>query len=59
VGESSNVGAPPAIVNAVVDALEPFGVRHVDMPVTPARVWEAIRHSHPPTPETTTTEPPQ
>ncbi|HWT23363.1 MAG TPA: aerobic carbon-monoxide dehydrogenase large subunit [Solirubrobacteraceae bacterium] len=51
VGESSNVGSPPAVVNAVVDALEPFGVRHVDMPVTPARVWEAIRHG--------TTEPPQ
>jgi carbon-monoxide dehydrogenase large subunit len=51
VGESSNVGAPPAIVNAVVDALEPFGVRHCDMPVTPARVWEAIQHG--------TTEPPQ
>ncbi|HEX8103918.1 MAG TPA: aerobic carbon-monoxide dehydrogenase large subunit [Solirubrobacteraceae bacterium] len=51
VGESSNVGSPPAIVNAVVDALEPFGVRHVDMPVTPARVWEAIQNG--------TTEPPQ
>ncbi len=43
VGESANVGAPPAVVNAVVDALEPFGVRHLDMPVTPARVWEAMR----------------
>ncbi len=51
VGESSNVGSPPAIVNAVVDALEPFGVRHLDMPVTPARVWEAIQKG--------TTEPPQ
>ena len=51
VGESSNVGSPPAIVNAVVDALEPFGVRHVDMPVTPARVWEAMQNG--------TTEPPQ
>jgi aerobic carbon-monoxide dehydrogenase large subunit len=51
VGESSNVGAPPAIVNAVVDALEPFGVRHVDMPVTPARVWEGMQKG--------TTEPPQ
>jgi carbon-monoxide dehydrogenase large subunit len=51
VGESSNVGSPPAIVNAVVDALEPFGVRHLDMPVTPARVWEAMRKG--------TTEPPQ
>ncbi|MBX5442361.1 MAG: carbon-monoxide dehydrogenase large subunit [Solirubrobacteraceae bacterium] len=43
VGESSNVGSPPAIVNAIVDALAPFGVRHVDMPATPGRVWEAIR----------------
>jgi aerobic carbon-monoxide dehydrogenase large subunit len=43
VGESANVGSPPAVVNAVVDALEPFGVRHIEMPVTPARVWEAIR----------------
>ena len=51
VGESSNVGSPPAIVNAVVDALEPYGVTHVDMPVTPARVWEAMQKG--------TTEPPQ
>jgi aerobic carbon-monoxide dehydrogenase large subunit len=51
VGESSNVGSPPAVVNAVVDALEPFGVRHIDMPVTPARVWEAMQKG--------TTEPPQ
>ncbi len=51
VGESSNVGSPPAVVNAVVDALEPYGVRHLDMPVTPARVWEAMQKG--------TTEPPQ
>ena len=43
VGESANVGSPPAVVNAVVDALEPCGVRHIDMPVTPARVWEAMQ----------------
>ena len=43
VGESANVGSPPAIVNAVVDALQPFGVRHVDMPVTSARVWQAMQ----------------
>jgi carbon-monoxide dehydrogenase large subunit len=43
VGESANVGSPPAIVNAVVDALEPFGVRHIDMPVTPGRVWQAMQ----------------
>jgi CO/xanthine dehydrogenase Mo-binding subunit len=42
VGESATVGSPPAIVNAVVDALRPYGVRHVDMPCTPSRVWEAM-----------------
>jgi aerobic carbon-monoxide dehydrogenase large subunit len=42
VGESPTVGSPPAIVNAVVDALKPFGVRHLDMPCTPARVWAAM-----------------
>ena len=36
--ESANVGSPPAVVSAVVDALEPFGVRHIDMPVTPSKV---------------------
>jgi carbon-monoxide dehydrogenase large subunit len=43
IGESATVGSPPAIVNAVVDALEPFGVRHADMPLTPARVWAAMQ----------------
>jgi carbon-monoxide dehydrogenase large subunit len=43
IGESSTVGSPPAIVNAVVDALEPYGVRHVDMPCTPDRVWAAMQ----------------
>ena len=43
VGESATVGSPPCIVNAVVDALKPFGVRHVEMPMTPSRVWEAIQ----------------
>jgi carbon-monoxide dehydrogenase large subunit len=43
VGESATVGSPPAVVNAVVDALAPFGVRHVDMPLTPSRVWDAMR----------------
>jgi carbon-monoxide dehydrogenase large subunit len=42
VGESATVGSPPAIVNAVVDALKPFGVRHADMPLTPSRVWDAM-----------------
>jgi carbon-monoxide dehydrogenase large subunit len=43
IGESATVGSPPAIVNAVVDALKPYGVRHVDMPLTPSRVWDAMR----------------
>ncbi len=37
------MGSPPAVVNAVVDALAPFGVRHADMPLTPSRVWEAMQ----------------
>ena len=43
VGECATVGSPPAIVNAVIDALKPFGVRHIDMPLTPSRVWEAMQ----------------
>ena len=44
VGESPNVGSPPAIVDAVIDALyETHGVTHVDMPCTPARVWAAMQ----------------
>ena len=44
VGESPNVGSPPAIVNAVIDALhETHGVDHIDMPCTPARVWAAMQ----------------
>ena len=43
VGESATVGSPPAVVNAVLDALRPYGVRHADMPLTPAQVWRAIQ----------------
>ena len=43
VGETGTIAAPPAVVNAVVDALTPLGVTHIDMPVTPERVWRAIR----------------
>jgi carbon-monoxide dehydrogenase large subunit len=42
-GEAGNIGVPPAVVNALVDALAPFGVRHVDMPLTPERVWRALQ----------------
>jgi aerobic carbon-monoxide dehydrogenase large subunit len=43
VGESATVGSPAAVVNAVMDALKPLGVRHADMPLTPANVWSAIQ----------------
>ena len=43
VGESATVGAPAAIANAVVDALWDLGVRHVDIPITPAKVWKLLR----------------
>jgi carbon-monoxide dehydrogenase large subunit len=43
VGESATVGAPPAIVNAVVDALAHLGVRHIDIPMTPEKVWTILR----------------
>jgi len=43
VGESATVGAPPAIANAVVDALWHLGVRHVDIPITPFKVWKILR----------------
>jgi carbon-monoxide dehydrogenase large subunit len=42
-GEAGTVGALPALVNALVDALRPLGVRHVEIPATPERVWAAIR----------------
>jgi len=42
-GEAGTVGALPAVMNAVIDALAPLGVRRLDMPVTPERVWRAIR----------------
>ena len=43
VGESATVGAPPAIANAVVDALWHLGVRHIDIPITPFKVWQLLR----------------
>jgi carbon-monoxide dehydrogenase large subunit len=42
VGEAGTIGATPAIVNAIVDALAPFGVKHLDMPVKPENVWRII-----------------
>jgi carbon-monoxide dehydrogenase large subunit len=45
VGESGTIGATPAVQNAVADALAPLGVRHVDMPTTPRRVWASIEEA--------------
>jgi carbon-monoxide dehydrogenase large subunit len=41
-GESGATGAPPAVINAIIDALAVLGVTHIDMPATPERVWRAI-----------------
>jgi aerobic carbon-monoxide dehydrogenase large subunit len=46
-GEAGAVGAPPAVINAIVDALHRrAGVRHIDMPATPRRVWEKLHSAH-------------
>ncbi len=42
VGEAGTIGASPAVVNSVVDALSPLGVRHLDMPMTPEKLWKVI-----------------
>jgi carbon-monoxide dehydrogenase large subunit len=39
IGEAGTIGSTPAVVNAVIDALAPFGVSHVDMPLTPQKIW--------------------
>ncbi len=46
VGESATVGAPPAIANAVVDALAHLGVRHIDIPITPEKVWRLLKEKN-------------
>jgi carbon-monoxide dehydrogenase large subunit len=45
VGESGCSGSLPALVNAAMDALRPLGITHLDMPLTPARLWAAIRQA--------------
>jgi carbon-monoxide dehydrogenase large subunit len=46
-GETGTIASTPAVVNAVVDALAHLNVRHIDMPLTPNRVWQTIRmHSN-------------
>jgi len=45
IGESGTIGAPPTVINAIIDALEPLGVDRIDMPATPARVWQTIKRA--------------
>ena len=50
IGEATTIGATPAVQNAVVDALSDLGVRHIDLPLTPDRVWQAIQTAGDPPP---------
>ena len=43
VGEAGTIGCSPAVVNSVVDALSHLGVRHVDMPLTPEKIWQVLQ----------------
>jgi aerobic carbon-monoxide dehydrogenase large subunit len=45
IGESGAIGAPPTVVHAVLDALSPFGIAHLDMPLTPQKIWAAIQRA--------------
>ena len=46
VGEAGTIGCSPAVVNSVVDALSPLGVRHIDMPLTPEKIWKLLGRSN-------------
>jgi carbon-monoxide dehydrogenase large subunit len=58
IGESGTIGSTPAVQNAVVDALSHLGIRHLDMPCTPERVWRAIRDARAGSPPPAWREPP-
>jgi aerobic carbon-monoxide dehydrogenase large subunit len=45
IGEAGTIGAPPAVINSVVDALSPYGITHIDMPASPFKVWRAIQEA--------------
>ena len=44
-GEAGAVAAPPTVINAILDALSPLDVTHIDMPATPERIWRAIQEA--------------
>ncbi len=58
IGESGTIGSTPAVQSAVVDALSHLGVRHIDIPCTPARVWRAVQDARAGTPRDPWREPP-
>ena len=47
VGEAGTIGATPAVVNAVIDALSPLGVKHIDMPLRPEKIWKILKNGRP------------
>jgi carbon-monoxide dehydrogenase large subunit len=44
-GQAGCIAAPQTIINAILDALSPLGIDHIDMPATPERIWRAIRNA--------------
>jgi aerobic carbon-monoxide dehydrogenase large subunit len=46
-GEVGAIGSPPAVINAVIDALKPYGIRHLDMPANPQKIWAIINANRP------------
>ena len=46
-GEAGTIGSPPAVINAIVDALRDHGVRHLDMPASPQRIWSILQSNRP------------
>jgi carbon-monoxide dehydrogenase large subunit len=59
IGEAATIGSTPAVQNAVIDALAHLGVRHIDLPCTPERVWRAIRDAEAGNPPEPWSEPPE
>ena len=45
VGEAGTIASSAAVVNAVMDALKPYGIKHLDMPLTPEKIWRAIQEN--------------
>ena len=51
IGEAGTIVGTPTVVNAVIDALSPLGIHHLDMPLKPERIWDAIQSASAPVPE--------